>query len=544
MKKKLLTLLAIGTFIAANPAAAADGKYSQGVFIINEDWYGTNSSSVNFLDDNGEWSYRVFQTENPGMELGCTAEAGQIYGGKFFIMAKQPDGIKVKGGRLTVCDASTMKALKQFPELGGADGRGFLGVDEHKGYVGTTNGIYVLDIDALEISGSVKNSGGTEIYAGEIGNMVRVNDYVFAIHRDDDLLVIDPTSDTVLKVLSAPDNMDLGSIVLSKDGTLWCSLIANGNAANSLWKINPATLETEVVALPDGIYGPANSWYAWTPDAFCASTQNNVLYWNGGASSWTSGYMIFKYDIDTNTATKIVDIQSEGWQIYGCSMRVDPVSNEIYATLNKNWSNEYITRIYNADGEKVKECALEANYWFPAQPVFPDNEEPTVKDLGVQKASASEETTISLKDWASDADNLSAAIVKTVIGTGSDAFTAKISNGDLVITPVSVSEGLTSNVDIKVNSNGKIVNSSITIEFGKASGVEASTAAEVSVKTLGGKAIRIANAAGKLVEVYNFAGAVVASFTATSDSQVATLDVNAGVYIVKVAGTTHKTIVK
>ena len=123
MKKKLLTLLAIGTFIAANPAAAEDGKYSQGVFIINEDWYGTNSSSVNFLDDNGEWSYRVFQTENPGMELGCTAEAGQIYGGKFFIMAKQPDGIKVKGGRLTVCDATTMKALKQFPELGGADGR-------------------------------------------------------------------------------------------------------------------------------------------------------------------------------------------------------------------------------------------------------------------------------------------------------------------------------------------------------------------------------------------------------------------------------------
>ena len=61
MKKKLLTLLAIGTFIAANPAAAEDGKYSQGVFIINEDWYGTNSSSVNFLDDNGEWSYRVSQ---------------------------------------------------------------------------------------------------------------------------------------------------------------------------------------------------------------------------------------------------------------------------------------------------------------------------------------------------------------------------------------------------------------------------------------------------------------------------------------------------
>ena len=90
MKKKLLTLLAIGTFIAANPAAAEDGKYSQGVFIINEDWYGTNSSSVNFLDDNGEWSYRVFQTENPGMELGCTAGQDKSMAASFSLWQNSP----------------------------------------------------------------------------------------------------------------------------------------------------------------------------------------------------------------------------------------------------------------------------------------------------------------------------------------------------------------------------------------------------------------------------------------------------------------------
>ena len=54
-------------------------------------------------------------------------------------------------------------------------------------------------------------------------------------------------------------------------------------------KVNPYTLQTEVIDLPEGIYGPANSWYAWTPDCFCASQQQNVLYWNGGVVGGLSG---------------------------------------------------------------------------------------------------------------------------------------------------------------------------------------------------------------------------------------------------------------
>ena len=40
--------------------------YTKGVFIVNEDWYGHNNSTVNFITENGEWVYRVFQKENPG----------------------------------------------------------------------------------------------------------------------------------------------------------------------------------------------------------------------------------------------------------------------------------------------------------------------------------------------------------------------------------------------------------------------------------------------------------------------------------------------
>lgn len=63
--------------------------YSQGTFIVNEDWYGHQNSTVNFLTQDGEWHYRVFQTENPGHELGCTTQFGTIYGDKFYLVSKQ-----------------------------------------------------------------------------------------------------------------------------------------------------------------------------------------------------------------------------------------------------------------------------------------------------------------------------------------------------------------------------------------------------------------------------------------------------------------------
>lgn len=281
--------------------------YTKGTFIVNEDWYGHQNSTVNFLTDEGEWVYRVVQKENPGVELGATVQYGAIYGDKFFIIAKQPKdpGASIMGGRITICDAKTMKVLKQIENIAVddngssiADGRGFLGVDEHKAYVGTSNGIYVLDLDKLEITGSVGGAGTDsddpyqQLYGGQIGNMVRVNDRVFAVHQKNGLLVINPATDEVEKTVEAPEGWGFGSVVLSKDGNLWLSLAASsgsGQADTRIVKLNPTTLEQTIIECPEGIFGPANSWYAWTPDCFCASKQNNVLYWNGGNSSWFSG---------------------------------------------------------------------------------------------------------------------------------------------------------------------------------------------------------------------------------------------------------------
>lgn len=483
--------------------------YTKGTFIVNEDWYGHQNSTVNFLTDEGEWVYRVVQKENPGVELGATVQYGAIYGDKFFIIAKQPKdpGASITGGRITVCDAKTMKVLKQIENIAVddkgssiADGRGFLGVDEHKAYVGSSNGIYVLDLDSLKIMGSVSGAGNDsddpyqQLYGGQIGNMVRVNDRVFAVHQKNGLLIINPATDEVEKTVEAPEGWGFGSVVLSKDGNLWLSLAASsgsGQADTCIVKLNPATLEQTIIECPEGIFGPANTWYAWTPDCFCASKQNNVLYWNGGNSSWFSGKTIYKYDIDSNTFSTFIDYNDDpdGWQIYGCSFRVNPVTDEAIVSLYKGYGDPtYVVRKYNNEGKQTAEYSMISNYWFPSLPVFPDNEAPVVADISPVSITTEDSTTVSLKDVATDADNMDAAIVKTVKKVSDEkVLKAEMADGDLVITPLKAGKA---DITIQINSNGKLAETVVSVEISEATdidAVEGAKAEEVGRYTLDGK---------------------------------------------------------
>ena len=484
----------------------ANTDYTKGTFIVNEDWYSHQNSTINFLTDNGEWVYRVVQKENPGVELGCTAQYGQIYGDKFYVMSKQEKdpGASVVGGRVNILDAKTMKMEKQIQTIStNADGRVFLGVDEHKGYVGTSNGIFILDLDKQEIAGSVEgttNGGGSaydQLYSGQIGSMVRVNDRVFAVHQKSGLLVIDANTDKVEQAIAAPEGWGFGSVVLSKDGNLLLSLAAtsgSGQSDNSIVKLNPNTLEQTIIVLPEGIYGPANSWYAWTPDCFCASNQQNVLYWNGGSSSWFSNYTIYKYDIDNNKFSKYLDYTdaADGFYIYGCSFRVDPVSDDAYVSLFKGFSDAtYVVRKYDAEGKQLAEYPMISNYWFPSLPVFPDNVAPVIANpVGDLTLAADKTATIDLKDLATDADNFDAAIVKSV-KTVSDVavLDAKMQNGSLIITPKKEGEAA---VTIKVNSNGKLAETTFVVTVTPATGIKNITtngAVEVARFSADGKRI-------------------------------------------------------
>ncbi len=128
-----LFIIAGMAILAGHTAGGAAPDYTDGVFIVNEDWYGHQNSTVNFLrpddPDGAYWEYRVIQSNNPGKELGCTNQYGAIHDGRFFLIAKQEKdpGATIAGGRVTVADASTLKIIAQLelidPSCRQCDGR-------------------------------------------------------------------------------------------------------------------------------------------------------------------------------------------------------------------------------------------------------------------------------------------------------------------------------------------------------------------------------------------------------------------------------------
>ena len=94
--------------------------YTQGVFIVNEDWFGHRNSTTNYLTRDGKFVY------NNTTEIGATACFGAAWGNRYYIIAKQAkdNGSKVEGGRITICDANTMRIIKQIKDIDGDnDGR-------------------------------------------------------------------------------------------------------------------------------------------------------------------------------------------------------------------------------------------------------------------------------------------------------------------------------------------------------------------------------------------------------------------------------------
>ena len=478
--------------------------YTKGTFIVNEDWYGHQNSSVNFLSDDGTWTYNAFQKENSGHELGCTSQFGTIYGDLLYIVSKQEKdpSASVTGSRLAVIDAKTMKVKKEFTSINGADGRSFVGVDVTKGYIGTSNGIYVyhtgynketdaydtekMSIETTAIAGTTGISS-SDLYHSQVGNMIRVGKYVFAVHQTKGLLVIDPETDEVVNTLLKPENDSnhgLGSIVLSKDGSLWASvtfeLTGSGATMPYMWKVNPYTLTTQKIDIPtaDGIEEIPNSWYAWTADGFCASTKENKIYWKGqGSGSWFTGYTIYCYDIDKDDFYKVFDFTGlEGdWRLYGAGFRIDPVDDNMYCFLYHEFLNpEHELAIVKTNGEIVGRYPYEkVNYWFPALPVFPDNIAPTITEALPEEIIFDEENTKyskSMNEIIEDGDNMISAVVTAIENPNPELINVEVINNTLTIAPI-VQSKETKDIPLVLNfnSNGKVVSKTVVVKLSASS---------------------------------------------------------------------------
>ncbi|MDO4224749.1 MAG: DUF5074 domain-containing protein [Bergeyella zoohelcum] len=511
-KKKyfLAALLSLGLGLNAQ-------DFSNGVFILNEDQWGTFDSSLNFLDNSGNFTYNVFQQQNGGTTLGTTTQFGAIYGDQFFFLSKQPGKKDSHSGRFTVANASTLVRTTDFDTLSTlGEGRSFVGVSADKGYIGTSEGILVYDIKNQTIGNSIAES----LNKGQVGNMIRGAKYVFAVMQSGGILVINPETDAVIKTFSG----NYTRVAQSKSGDIWLA------KEDTMEQINQYTLEVaQSISYPTGIK-VRGSWGAWNAGSFCASNQNNVLYLTNNGE-WSTGTQIIKYDIDKNEFATIYTLSDSALQFYGAGIRINPKTDEIIANVAKGY--EPINWVYKLDnsGNLISTHQLKEHYWFPAMPIFPDNDAPVVSDQLQSQYTIKEETTIDLKTMATDTDNLSAAIVKSVEVLSGDTITANINSTDeLVITPT---KNGTAKIKVTFNSNGKLVSKEIEIVV---AGLSVNDVAKSAFKVYPNPAtdfIRVSSEKEASISIFDLTGKLIKQ----GNTQGKTFSVSAlpkGLYLLKV----------
>lgn len=438
-------------------AANAQSAYTDGFFMVNEDWFGHTNGSVNFIKNDGTVNYRVYSTVNNNQAFGATTQYGTIYGDKFYFISKQAadggDTQYTPGGRLVIANAQTMQKIAGFNTIGGADGRSFVGVNEHKGYIGTSNGIYTFDIDNLQVGSLIPTTGG------QIGNMIRTSRYVYAVKQAVGIFVIDPDTNTVITTIPGSYH----SIVQAKDGSVWT--VQDQKVVN----INENSFATTVYNIPTTKYiGP---WGAWNAGSFTASVQNNTLYWINSVNSFVSGTQIVKFDVTSKTFNEnfaTLPGQTGAYkQIpYGAALRVHPVTDELILNTTESgygthYQNNWI-HTFDNNGNLTNTKQLNDYYWFPAMAVFPDNTSPVISTTLPTQMTISGTTTIDLKTVISDTDNLSAAIVKTVKSNTNPEAVSAVINADEELVLSRQGAG-TAEIVLSFNSNGKIVEKTLSV---------------------------------------------------------------------------------
>lgn len=436
-------------------------SFTEGFFIVNEEWFGHTNGSVNFIDNNGQINYRVYSAANNNHAFGATTQFGTIYGDKFYFVSKQeadPGDVQyTPGGRLVVANAQTMQKIASFNDIGGGDGRSFVGVNEHKGYIGASNGVYLFNIDNLQVEGLIPGTAGTGgPYSDQMGNMIRTSQYVFAVKQGEGILVIDPKTDTLVTTITG----DFYSVTQAKDGSIW------GIKSQAVVNIHPTTFAVQSYAIPTTTY--PDPWGAWNAGSFSASNTENTLYWFISAG-WGSGNRIVKFDVTAKTFNEnFITIPGQTGTYkqtpYGAGLRVNPVTGELIVNTTetgghyqKNW-----VHIYDANGNLTNTRILNDYYWFPALTVFPDNTVPVVNNTLPSQVTVGNVTTIDLKTVVSDEDNNTASIVKTIKSNDNQAVVSAVinNNDELVLTPIASG---TASIVIGFNSNGKTAEKTITV---------------------------------------------------------------------------------
>jgi hypothetical protein len=563
--------------------------YVDGTLVINEEWFGHTNGGMNYITPKGEMMYQVYERENPGMSFGCTSQYATIWADKLIAVSKQAvdNGDPLPGGgRVVVADAKTLKRQGSIDDLmfgdetTSADGRAVAGATPDKAYVSTSNGIYIVDLNEVKVIGKIKDfdkdeATSTDLYNGQIGDMIHAGKYVFGIKQNTGGFAIDTEIDQVIKTYPYTT---VQGVTQTADGHVWLATVVDGTKGRFVC-IDPETLE-EVedmsVTFPEDVDYPVCSWGAWRNTPFVGSHSRNTIWFSvgGGIAGGSSTDKYYGWDVGTDP-TNIIPVFDMGkanlvgsnpavsQKTYG-TLRYDDRSNElIVMTTDDKSSGHYrynwIHFINPKTGEITHTIALRPYYWFQAFAIFPDKYDADI-DLETINISVKDgEREYDLTNLVTDADNIDSNINLSLVEqptavseTDSDSKTdSETENGTdnetdngtipeahaeitltgktLKISPKSVG---TEYFTLEAESNGRIVTKTVLVNVTDIDTGVSDIYDESHSIVCDGQRIFINGFAENQFHIYDISGRLVNSFFVDSENYVFDFGNHHGVYVI------------
>ncbi len=542
-----------------------DGGYLDGTLFLNEEWFGHTNGGMNYITPRGEMIYQAYERENPGMSFGSTSQYATIWAGKLLVASKQPaDGGDPLpgGGRLVVADAATLKRVGSIDEFKtdgesrSGDGRAIAGATPSKAYVGTTQGIYIVDIDQVKVTGKIKGDSeqDTDLYSGQIGDMVTAGHYVFAIKQNTGTFVIDTSTDRIVKTIADPG---VQGITVCADGFVW---IATMDGTRSKFMcVNPVTLEEEpgmTAVMPDHIGTVTCGWGAWRSTAFYGSRNDNAIWFSTGASGIAGGSGGGYYRWQTGTppedARLVFSLGNPALQgtnsrikqkAYG-TPRYDDRSDElIVSTVEDGSSGHYrynwIHFIDPAAGTIKRTIEMRPYYWFPCFALFPDKYDAEISLDEVTAEYTEGIKAIDLSEYVSDRDNIDANIRLTLLdepalaaGIEAPATCADVTLEGRTLTVSPKSAG-SRQFTLAAESNGRTVSKTVNVTVTDLrTGIKAPKADNGSI-SCDGRRTYFRNLDSTEFSLYGTNGNEITRFIVDSEYYVAEFALTDGIYILR-----------
>ena len=541
--------------------------YTEGTIMLNEEWYGHTNGGMNYYTPDYEVVYQAYERENPGMSFGCTSQYGLIYGDKLIVSSKQAvDGGDPLpgGGRLVVADARTFRRLGSIDNLiwgdetRSGDGRALCGAGPGRVYMGTHSGIYILDIENIQILGKVGSdvldgeddgkpntdpSGG--LYNGQVGDMVLAGSHVFALKQDGGVYIIDTDTDKIVKTV---EDKNVQGITQGSDGNVWYATIVDKQSNFVCLDLNTFE-EIDRIVVPAEIGSVSCGWGAWRTTQFTASMKTPYLFFAPGASISNGGSGVY-YSCNTETKEikKIIDItqldaHTPGIKqgAYGTIRYDDRAGILIVGTTEFKASGHYRynwTHFVDAEsGEIVRTVALRPYYWFQSMPIFPDVCDPEIDD--VEMFLEDEPLTVAF----SDDDNIDANIRVTFepeSRAGEDVADINVDGHRITVTPKALGA---KTYRLTVESNGRVVSRDFTVTVPTVSGI-ADPESIFGIYAEGGSIVAL-GLEGVKVTVCDASARMLDTFVPDAARYSRPAVYPAGIYIVKMAnGASRKLVIK